>query len=227
MKYKLLTITYCLALLPVFGQNPLPFKLGVELMGTSSQISWVGLETNPNGVQLPSTHFRPGLGVGFRAKIASSGKFYIPVNINFNLNAFAVKTNGPVLIRQNNQLVAVQVDYYDYRYKQLVLNPAIGYMPVKWLGLEGGPYVSNAFNSMEVSLGDYVDWQKSTNFQQKWDYGVTAALSINYKKIYSRLSYCYGLKTHEEFRITDELGLDLGFLSSRNSGFSASLGFWF
>jgi hypothetical protein len=37
---------------------------------------------------------------------------------------------------------------------------------------------------MEVSLGDFVDWQKSTGFQQKWDYGITAALNINYKKFY-------------------------------------------
>lgn len=80
---------------------------------------------------------------------------------------------------------------------------------------------------MEVSLGDFVDWQKSTGFQQKWDYGITAALNINYKKFYGRLSYLEGLKTHKEFRITDELGQDLGFLSSRNSGISASLGYWF
>ena len=106
--------------------------------GYSSQISWVGLETNPNGVQLPSTHFRPGLGVGFRAKIASSGKFYIPVNINFNLNAFC-RENQWSRIDPAKQIsfVAVQVIIMIIGTNNLYLTPAIGLYASKMAGLRG------------------------------------------------------------------------------------------
>ncbi|MBK8700280.1 MAG: hypothetical protein IPN29_12420 [Saprospiraceae bacterium] len=212
----------------LFAQEIGIVKFGAELGLTASRFDWANVSKEDQiAANYPKRAFRAGYHLGIRARMSLSEHFYIPVYATFQQNRLAVKSNGPVLLIINNQATLVKVDYLDYRYRQVLMNPGVGYQLNSWISLEAGLYLGYAFKSMQFSLKDVVNWQKSKDFQMGWDAGITGGLVLHRGPFYLRSAATQGIKAHTEYGIFDENGQALGKLDVRYLTLSCTLGWMF
>ncbi|MBK7007607.1 MAG: hypothetical protein IPH36_02670 [Saprospiraceae bacterium] len=226
-KYSILFLLFCSFLLN--AQDKKPNSWGLEAVTTFTKWYWspIGNELPGQQLELPVVKYRQGFGLSLRKRLPLTQSINFNVNLGWNQNKTALKTNGPLLVLINNQPTYIQLDYIDYRFQQIYLLPTLSYSLFKGLEAEGGIYISHAYESMEYKLGTFADWANSSGFQQNWDYGLSGGLTFSIHSFYLRTAFQYGLKNQEEFSITDANGLSLGKSSLHYHNLTAGLGYYF
>ena len=226
-KYGFFLLLFCSTFL--YAQNKIINSWGAEAVTTFTKWYWPSVGDGSPGqqIQLPDVNYRQGIGLSLRKRFLLTGSINCNVNLGWNQNRTAVKTTGPVMIQVNNQTTLIQLDNIDYRFHQIYILPTLSYPLFKGIEAEGGLYLSHALESMQFRLGNFIDWTKSSAFQQNWDYGLSGGLTFSMRSFYFRAAFQYGLKNQEEFSITDANGQSLGKASLHYHYLTAGLGYYF
>lgn len=206
------------------------WNFGTHIGLTLTKMLWADKADDQQGffIQYPETQFRQSYGIGLSADYQFNEKLYSPLHFDFYSKRFSVSTGGIVqAFDENGQWIAISADHLDYRLHQLAFAGGIGYKIMKHLGIELLPYFHLSASNQDIKIGEVIDWQKDEGFQQAYDFGVSGYLRGNFKKIYLKAGYQYGLRRITEYSVVDANGASLGKFPIRNTMILIILGYQF
>ena len=206
------------------------FTMGIHTGATATKMLWAHkIDNNPFSAitTLPKTRFGVSVGTGLISDFHLNSRLYIPIQLDFHQKRYAIETEGGIAAVINDQGIIsfVQTNTIDYRLNQIGLSSGIGINFNSHLAVELQPFFHSSLTHQEARVSADFPWEETRDFKQSFDYGVAAYCKGNYKRLYLKAGYQFGLREIKEFSIYDLEFFPIGKLAVRNTMFLLIVGY--
>ncbi len=166
---------------------------------------------------IPSFQGKLGWSLGFSAskQLKETSNWLLGVDFDFMRKSYQLESNNfPPLMGPT------------YQQDFVVIRPTLGYSFTENLGIDFGPYMQRSIGKKKQENAP-VNFDPAFNENENVDYGASLGLNVMLKPINIKLILQQGLNVSKYIEITDDLGNQVGSISSYNRTYQFQVGYNF